>query len=470
MPVVDFPGGEHALGDVRLPSPADSIVRAPGGTAVLVANPADKAIFYYKEGMAAPVGSFQNYSRQPRAVLVVDRSLRERAPGTLRGRGAPPRPRAATRSPSSSTRRAPSTASRSPWRSIPPRRRRGRSREPARIESLVDAGRPLRAGEAVRLRFRLSDPRTKAPKDGLGDVTVLVYQAAASTEWREAAQAGRRRGLRDGVHPARRRHLSCGGGVPVAEPAVPSLAPGDPAGDGGEGARRALTMAPRGNAGNGGLRRDRPGVRRRRRALHLGARAAVGAARPPLPPRRAGARRHRRHRARRPPSGRPRRGGHRLRPLARDARPPGRARRRRSPRVVADFNRLEETGLAGPFDGLISTFAGLNAAPDLAGLARAATRLVRPGGVLFLHVLNPRRKGTTLAVRIAGVEVPHRLWTPRELARCFAADFAFSRLRGQGILRPVDDPRPNRGRDARGAGALGAAGRRGPAGPSTPWR
>src|SRR5436309_7760465 len=80
------------------------------------------------------------------------------------------------------------------------------------------------------------------------------------------------------------------------------------------------------------------------------------------------------------------------------------------PAVVADFNRLEEAGLDGPFDGLISTFAGLNAAADLAGLARAAARLVRPGGVLFLHVLNPRRKGRTLAMRIAGVEVPHRLW------------------------------------------------------------
>jgi SAM-dependent methyltransferase len=118
------------------------------------------------------------------------------------------------------------------------------------------------------------------------------------------------------------------------------------------------------------------------------------------------------------------------------------------PIVVADLNRLEEAGLSGPFDGLISTFAGLNAAVDLAGLARAAPRLVRPGGVLFLHVLNPWRKNKDFAVRIAGVEVPHRLWTPRELARCFAADFAFSRLGGQGILRAVNDSRSLRGRDA----------------------
>jgi SAM-dependent methyltransferase len=109
------------------------------------------------------------------------------------------------------------------------------------------------------------------------------------------------------------------------------------------------------------------------------------------------------------------------------------------PTVIADFNCLEEAGLDGPFDGLISTFAGLNAAADLAGLSRSAARLVRPGGVLFFHVLNPRRKGKELEVRIAGIEVPHRLWAPRELARIFAVDFSFSRLSGQGILRPVDD-------------------------------
>jgi SAM-dependent methyltransferase len=108
------------------------------------------------------------------------------------------------------------------------------------------------------------------------------------------------------------------------------------------------------------------------------------------------------------------------------------------PACVADFNHLEETGIAGPFDGLISTFAGLNAAADLFGFARAAARMIRPGGVLFLHVLNPRRRGRRLAVRIAGVEVSHRLWTPRELAGEFAPNFVVSGLRGQGILRSVD--------------------------------
>ncbi len=77
IPMVDFPGGHTPFGEVSRPSPAAGIVQAPGATAVLVANPADRAIYYYKEGMAAPMGHFQNYGREPRAVLALDRSLEE---------------------------------------------------------------------------------------------------------------------------------------------------------------------------------------------------------------------------------------------------------------------------------------------------------------------------------------------------------------------------------------------------------
>lgn len=122
------------------------------------------------------------------------------------------------------------------------------------------------------------------------------------------------------------------------------------------------------------------------------------------------------------------------------------------PTIVADFNRLD--GLEGPFDGLISTFAGLNTAAGLEGFAASAGRLVRPGGVLFLHVLNRWRKGRTLAVRIAGFEVPHRLWTPRELARFFARDFMVSGWSGQGIFRSVDDSGDQKMRWERAASSL----------------
>lgn len=77
----DFPAGQRPFGEAARGTPASGIVQAAGESAVLVANGPDKTIYYYEEGMAAPKGSFNNYSREARAVLVVDRSLRERAPG-----------------------------------------------------------------------------------------------------------------------------------------------------------------------------------------------------------------------------------------------------------------------------------------------------------------------------------------------------------------------------------------------------
>ena len=75
--VTHFPAGQRAPGESPSRSHAAAIVPAPEEGAVLVANPADKMIYYYTEGMAAPMGSFQNYKRDPRALLVLDNSLRE---------------------------------------------------------------------------------------------------------------------------------------------------------------------------------------------------------------------------------------------------------------------------------------------------------------------------------------------------------------------------------------------------------
>lgn len=75
--VVDLPVGQLPPTGTGPPTPAAGVVQAPGASAILVSNAPDEAIFYYKEGMAAPMGQFANYSHQPRAVLVVDRSLKE---------------------------------------------------------------------------------------------------------------------------------------------------------------------------------------------------------------------------------------------------------------------------------------------------------------------------------------------------------------------------------------------------------
>ena len=57
---------------------ADAIVPTPEQFAVAVTNPAEKTVFYYMEGMTAPLGNFRNYGHDPMAAMVVDRSLRER--------------------------------------------------------------------------------------------------------------------------------------------------------------------------------------------------------------------------------------------------------------------------------------------------------------------------------------------------------------------------------------------------------
>jgi YVTN family beta-propeller protein len=79
--VVDVPAGQHPLG--RSEGSAPAIARAPAEGAVLIANPADRAIYYYQEGMSAPSGSFRNASHAPRSVMTIDRSLRASGPGVF---------------------------------------------------------------------------------------------------------------------------------------------------------------------------------------------------------------------------------------------------------------------------------------------------------------------------------------------------------------------------------------------------
>ena len=71
---LDIPVGRSAPGSS--PAAARAIARASEEDAVLIANPADRTIYYYKEGLSAPQGSFRGYGHTPMAVLSVDRSLR----------------------------------------------------------------------------------------------------------------------------------------------------------------------------------------------------------------------------------------------------------------------------------------------------------------------------------------------------------------------------------------------------------
>ncbi|HYC90763.1 MAG TPA: YncE family protein [Thermoanaerobaculia bacterium] len=165
--VADVGGGRRAFG-MDMPSLAPSVVQAIGGDSVLFANGPDRVIYYYQEGMAAPMGNFNNYGRRPRAVMVVDRSLRERGPGVYE----------------TSARLADggqydvaflldvpravdcfSVAVRESERAAPPR--------PAVRAALVDGG-ARRSGARSSLRFRLTT-ESGAPVESLGDSLVLIF-------------------------------------------------------------------------------------------------------------------------------------------------------------------------------------------------------------------------------------------------------------------------------------------------------
>lgn len=62
---------------------APMIAPLPDGKGALIASAPERRLFYYVEGMLAPMGTFDNYRRRPRAVMVLDRSLRESSPGTF---------------------------------------------------------------------------------------------------------------------------------------------------------------------------------------------------------------------------------------------------------------------------------------------------------------------------------------------------------------------------------------------------
>ena len=181
--VVDFPGGQHPPGRMVRGTPAAGIVQSPGDAAVLVANPEDKAIYFYKEGMAAPMGHFQNYGKQPRAVLVVDRSLREVRPGvyetTAKMTTAGEYELALFLDSPSLTHCFPVKLAENPQLAA--------ARKPAlTIEPVVEKS-TIAVGQDVAVRFKISSPDGGAARTGLKDVRVLTFLSPGIWQQRQWA-------------------------------------------------------------------------------------------------------------------------------------------------------------------------------------------------------------------------------------------------------------------------------------------
>ena len=190
--IAKFPGGQNAPADAPVePSVADVIVPAPEGNSVLVANPADRVIYYYSEGMAAPMGSFQNYRRNPRALMVVDRSLREVTSGVYA---------ATTKLPKRGIYDvaflldSPRITHCFQAEAKPNPDVRPEKQVAFRIEYL-NKEKQMSVGENYKLRFKLIDNSTLKPLSNLKDVRVLTFLSSATWQKRDFA-----RSVGDGVY------------------------------------------------------------------------------------------------------------------------------------------------------------------------------------------------------------------------------------------------------------------------------
>ncbi|HXG91129.1 MAG TPA: cytochrome D1 domain-containing protein [Blastocatellia bacterium] len=152
---------------------ADMIQPTPEGNSVMIANTPDQTVYYYVEGMMVPMGTFDNYKRRPHALLLIDRSLQETAPGVYSSPVKLARPGTFDVSVLVDQPRIincfEAKVADSPFA----------EKAKASLSTIVEPmfkDKRFKAGEAVTLRFKVSDSITKQPVAGLKDVQVLIFE------------------------------------------------------------------------------------------------------------------------------------------------------------------------------------------------------------------------------------------------------------------------------------------------------
>lgn len=189
-PIVQgFGAGTLAPSDAGELSIADAVTQANTEAAVFVASPADGNTFFYMEGMNAPMGSYGGYGHRVAAATVVDRSLKEIEPGTYAGKVRIPvaghydvaflldNPRvlhcfAAEVLPDPSLHEGAGEA----------------------LVEFVDFPDRATPGGKVPVRIRITDPGSRAPRDGVPDVKILFHTVPGGPK-READARGKGGGL-----------------------------------------------------------------------------------------------------------------------------------------------------------------------------------------------------------------------------------------------------------------------------------
>lgn len=177
--------GSRPPGEYAYPAAADAISPTGEWTAVVAANPADKYVYYYMEGMVAPMGSYTTYGRVPRAVGVVDRSVRETEKGVYAAK---------FRVPASGNYNVAFVMD-APFIdhcfefSAEPDPELAAGRQAGRVElEFVAEERRVPAGEPLAVRFVLTRPGSDEPVSGLEDVVVLATRPPGTWQERQRAK------------------------------------------------------------------------------------------------------------------------------------------------------------------------------------------------------------------------------------------------------------------------------------------
>jgi YVTN family beta-propeller protein len=190
LPVNMVPVGEQAPGFFPSMSLANAVFPIPDQGATVVANPADDQVYFYPEGATAASGSFQGHTLFPRAAQVVDRSLREEAPGVYAGRVRIPEEGEYLVAVMLSD---PLLVHCFEFTAKPNEALQAAANLPELVH-LNDNLNPV-AGEPFALRFQLTDPDSGQGIEGLEDVFILANQIAGNWSSRSIATS-----LGDGVY------------------------------------------------------------------------------------------------------------------------------------------------------------------------------------------------------------------------------------------------------------------------------
>jgi YVTN family beta-propeller protein len=191
--VVEIQAGQQAPStQPEMIGHAAMIAPTPEGGSAIVANAPDATLYFYQEGMMAPIGTISNYKRAPRGLMILDHGLAQIAPGEYS---------AIVRLPAQATYDA----------SILIDQPRTTACFETKVEQAkIDDGAPRNAVVAVKFRsektrirfgansslaFELIDPKTSVPFHSGSELPVKIF--GASGGWRRQAVATR---IEDGIY------------------------------------------------------------------------------------------------------------------------------------------------------------------------------------------------------------------------------------------------------------------------------